>query len=361
MITTNYRRLNMKNLLNKFSSKANLNRIIIVANVYGETTHYVCPKEQLRIEFFNEREINEIKNSLRNAGYNFITYYDEHKFIQDVELNKITIQENDLIFNLSRNGKGISKKSLIPTYCDYYDFKYTGSCGYACSLARNKKHVSELLIHNNLHGLKSWGYNGKWQLNCRPQKDMEVIIKPLYESASRGIKSDCIINTSNDNFEKIVENKYIELNVPLVVQQFIRGFECKVPIFVLDDITVFEPIGICINDVKYLNDKIITQDLSYHYSYEDYLLSECFPKSVIEDIKINARKIFELIGMENYGRIDCRITQDGDFYFYDFATMPYFTEHSELTYLFKKYELNQSALFNVIFNSALITKYNYNV
>lgn len=146
-----------------------------------------------------------------------------------------------------------------------------------------------------------------------------------------------------------------------MVQQFIRGFECKVPIFVLDDITVFEPIGICINDVKYLNDKIITQDLSYHYSYEDYLLSECFPKSVIEDIKINARKIFELIGMENYGRIDCRITQDGDFYFYDFATMPYFTEHSELTYLFKKYELNQSALFNVIFNSALITKYNYNV
>ena len=91
------------------------------------------------------------------------------------------------------------------------------------------------------------------------------------------------------------------------------------------------------------------------------MLSECFSEHVIEEIKANAQKVFELIGMENYGRIDCRITQDGNFYFYDFATMPYFTDHSELTYLFKKYNLNQSMLFNVIFNSALITKYNYNV
>lgn len=351
----------MKELLNKFSSMANLNRVIIVANVYEETTHYVCPKEQLRIEFFNEHEINGIKNSLRNAGYNFITYYDEHKFIRDVESKKIVIREDDLIFNLSRNGKGISKKSLIPTYCDYYNFKYTGSCGYACSLARNKNHVSELLLQNNLHGLKSWVYNGRWQLNCKPPKNMEVIIKPLYESASRGVMPDCITNTSNDSFDKIVENKYIELNIPLVVQQFIRGYECKVPIFVLDDVTAFDPIGICIDNVRYLNDRIITQDLSYHYSYDDFMLSECFSENIIEEIKTNAQKVFELIGMENYGRIDCRVTQDGSFYFYDFATMPYFTEHSELTYLFKKYNLNQSVLFNVIFNSALITKYNYNV
>lgn len=351
----------MKKILNKFSTKANLNRIIIVANVYGETKHYVCPKEQLRIEFFNEQEINEIKNSLRKAGYDFITYYDEHKFIQDVEAKRLLIQDDDLVFNLSRNGKGISKKSLIPTYCDYYNFKYTGSCGYACSLARNKKHVSELLLQNNLHGLKSWAYNGKWQLDCKPPKNVEVIIKPLYESASRGIKSDCITNTSNDYFDQIVKNKYTELNVPLVIQQFIRGYECKVPIFVLDDITAFDPIGICIDNVKLLNDKIITQDLSYHYSYKDFLLSECFSENIIEEIKTNAKKVFELIGMENYGRIDCRITPDGNFYFYDFATMPYITKHSELTYLFTKNGLNQSALFNVIFNSALITKYNYNV
>lgn len=351
----------MKDLLERFSSKANVNRIIIVANVYGETNHYVCSKEQLRIEFFNEHEINEIKNSLRNAGYDFITYYDEHKFIQDVESRQIVIQKDDLIFNLSRNGKGVSKKSLIPTYCDYYNFMYTGSCGYACSLARNKHHVSELLLQNDLHGLKSWAYNGKWQLNSKPPNDTEIIIKPLYESASRGIKPDCIANTSNDDFEKIVENKYKELNVPLIIQQFIRGYECKVPIFVLDDITAFEPVGICIDDAKYLNDRIITQDLSYHYSYDNFMLSECFSGDVIEEIKTNAQKVFELIGMENYGRIDCRVTQEGNFYFYDYATMPYFTDHSELTYMFKKYNLDQSMLLNVIFNSALITKYGYNV
>lgn len=351
----------MHDLLKKYISKANVNRVIIVANVYGETTHYVCPKEQLRIEFFNEQEINDIKNSLRNAGYDFITYYDEHKFIHDVESGKIFVQKNDLIFNLSRNGIGISKKSLIPTYCDYNMFMYTGSCGYACSLARNKYHISQLLLHNNLHGLSSWAYNGTWKLNTAPPKDLEVIIKPLYESASRGIKPDCVTNTSNNDFSALVESKYKELNIPLVIQQFIRGYECKVPVFVLDNTVACDPIGISIDNVKNLNDKIITQDLSYHYLYDDFILSECFSADIIENIKTSAQKVFELIGMENYGRIDCRVTQEGDFYFYDFATMPYFTVHSELAYLFKKYNLTQGMLFNVIFNSALFTKYNHNV
>lgn len=351
----------MDNQLKKYTSKANINRIILVANVYGETKHYICSPEQLQIEFFNEREINDIKNSLRMEGYDFVTYYDEHTFIQDVENKKIRINENDLIFNLARNGKGVSKKSLIPTYCDYYGFKYTGSCGYACSLARNKHHVSNLLLHNQLHGLKSWVYDGDWQLNNPPILDTEVIIKPLFESASRGVKSDGIINTSNENFHKKVKQKYKEIDGPLIIEQFVRGYECKVPVFVLDTITAFDPIGICIDNKRYLNNRILTQDLSYHYSYTNYMISECVPHKVIEQIKLNAKKIFELLGMENYGRIDCRVTKDGNFYFYDFATMPYFTAHSELTYLFSNYNLPQNVLFNVIFNSALIAKYNYRV
>lgn len=347
--------------LEKYIAKANVNRIILVANVYGETKHYICPSNELRIEFFNEREINDIKNSLRTEGYDFITYYDEHAFIQDVENQKINIDKKDIIFNLARNGKGVSKKSLIPTYCDYYGFQYTGSCGYTCSLARNKHHVSNLLLHNRLHGLKSWVYDGDWQLNSFPDLNIEVIIKPLFESASRGVNADGIINTSSSNFRKTLELKYNEIGSPLIVEEFVRGYECKVPVFALDTVTAFDPIGICIDNNQFLDDKIITQDISYHYSYSNFMLAKYFEPKIINQIKLNAKKIFELLGMENYGRIDCRITKEGSFYFYDFATMPYFTEHSELTYLFNHYHLSQGALFNVIFNSALMTKYNYKV
>lgn len=348
-------------VLERFMSHANVGKIIIVANVYGQTEHYICPPEQMQVEFFNEREMNEIKNSLRNENYDFVAYYDENRFIRSVEDGEANINPDDLVFNLARNGYGVSKKSLIPTYCDYYGIKYTGSCGYSCSLARNKQHVSNLLLFNQLHGLKSWVYSGYWQGNICPNENIEVIIKPLFESASKGVKKDCIINTSNRNFFQIVDQKYRELNNPLVIQQFVRGYECKVPVFVLDKITAFDPVGVSIDNQKFLNDGIITQNLSFHYSYDNYLLSDYFTPKVIEEVKESAEKIFELLGMENYGRIDCRITENGDFYFYDFATMPYFIQHSELFYVFERMGYSQGKLFNLIFNSALVTKYHYKV
>lgn len=349
-----------KNLEN-YIKRAPVNKIILVANVYGQTEHYITNPESLRIEFFNEHEINDIKNSLRNEEYDFVTYFDEHKFISDIENNKMRIANNDLVFNLSRNGNGVSKKSLIPTYCDYYGIKYTGSCGYVCSLARNKHHTSSLLLQNNLHGLNSWVYNHGWLLDSEPWRNIEVIIKPLYESASKGVNSDSIINTSDDRFLDVVRQKFSIINGPLIIEEFIRGYECKVPIFALDKTVALDPIGISIDNKRLLDDKIITQDLSYYYSYTNYILQDIFDKNLVAEIKNCAEKIFLLLGMENYGRIDCRITPQGNYYFYDYATMPYFTEHSELSYLFNQYGLKQSKIFNVIFNSALINKYGYNV
>lgn len=348
-------------ILERFINHANVGKIIVVANVYGQTEHYICPPEQMQVEFFNEHEMNDIKNSLRNENYDFIAYYDEHRFIRSIEDREINISDNDLVFNLARNGHGVSKKSLIPTYCDYHGIKYTGSCGYSCSLARNKQHVSNLLLFNRLHGLKSWVYCGYWQGNIYPEENIEVIVKPLFESASKGVKNDCIVNTSNQFFAQIVQQKYRELNTPLIIQQFVHGYECKVPVFVLDKITALDPVGVCIDNQKFLDSRIITQDLSFHYSYSNYLLPDYFPPKVIKEVKESAERIFELLGMENYGRIDCRITQNGDFYFYDFATMPYFIQHSELFYIFDRMGYSQGKLFNLIFNSALETKYHYNV
>lgn len=71
-------------LFQNYLKPANVKKIILVANVYGKTEHYISSPEQLKIEFFNEREMNEIKSSLREEGYDFLAYYDEHEFISDV-------------------------------------------------------------------------------------------------------------------------------------------------------------------------------------------------------------------------------------------------------------------------------------
>jgi len=330
--------------------------------VYGRTKYYNADKEELRIEFFNEREVDQILSALRHEGYHVEVYYDESDFIKDVINQHLHDVDNMIVFNLARNGKGISKKSLIPCFCDLMKIKYTGSGAYACSLARNKYHVAKLLQGEYLHGLNSWLFNdGTWVLNARPPQDMEVIIKPLYESASRGIFESNIISTASSNFIHKIEAYYRTIKSPVLVQQFIRGYEAKIPIFVLDKITAFHPVGVQIGESRFLDDKIITEKLSYHYKYENYDLRLMFEDEQLNNIMRAAENVFELLGMENYGRIDCRITEEGEFFFYDFATMPYFTDHSELMFSFQQEGFSRGALFNLIFNSTLISKYNYSV
>ncbi len=347
----------MIELLNKYSKRPELDKVIIVANVYGKTQYYNTKKENLKIEFFSEEEINNILNSLKDENYNFELYVDETKFISDILTKKNKITEKTLVFNLARNGIGVSKKSLIPTFCDLQNIKYTSSSGYVCSLARNKYHYSLLLLQNNLNGTESFQYNDGWLLDKKPKLNTELIMKPLFESASKNISMNNIINSSDLNFEKKVLDYNKKIGEPIVIQKFIRGYEAKIPIFEFDRIIALDPIGVKIKGKHLLNNEIITENLSIAYDYDNYMLKEVFDEELCNDIKDKAIKIFELLGMRNYGRIDCRITPQGEYYFYDIATMPFFTNHSEMNYSMKINNLNQGKLFNIIFNSAMYYKY----
>ncbi len=62
------------------------------------------------------------------------------------------------------------------------------------------------------------------------------------------------------------------------------------------NLSVCDPIGISINGIQNLDKMIITQDLSYHYSYGNYMMSEYFDNTVIEEIKKYAGNVFKFFG-----------------------------------------------------------------
>ncbi len=348
----------MNNKIERYMKKADIDKVILIANVYAKTTYYNLDKERLRIEFFNEKELDQILTSLKREGYKVYCYFDEHAFIDAVLTSKIVITSKTLVFNLARNGNGVSKKALIPTFCDLMNIKYTGSNGYTCSLSRNKFHVAKLLQQHNLHGLKTYQYDKDgWLLDERPPNNLRVIMKPLYESASRGVSNSNIVNSSDIDFYFKIKNYYRTLQAPIVAQEFINGYEVKVPVFELDKVTALKPVAISMDNSSLLDDKIITEELSYHYQYSNCNCDSFLTLAQQHEIQVCAEKIFKLLGMQNYARIDCRVTTKGEFYFYDFATMPYFTAHSEMNFAMETISQSQSTLFNLIFNSALEQKY----
>lgn len=349
--------------LDDFSNKYFKGTIILISNVYGRTKLISHNKLNITSEFFSEEEYDYILTSLKECKYNVICYFDENDFIFDYLSNNLK-QKNILVFNLARNGYGVGKKSLIPTFCDLNNIMYTASNGYACSFARNKYHVNSLLKYLGLNSLESYVYDGFWFNNQYPKKvKHKFIVKPLFESASQGISDKSIFDpkSAKQSLNDFVKEVYTALNhSPLLVQQFIEGFEAKTTIIDLNKPFALPPIGVEINGFHNLGSKIISDEIAFNYNHKNYLLESELGKQITDRITSDAVKVYNAIGMQNYGRIDCRIdAKNMKIYYMDFSTMPYFVNNGEMLFAFKILNKDIHCLLNTIINSALQTKYNF--
>jgi D-alanine-D-alanine ligase len=336
-------------------------KIILIANVVNHTKHKEKNSyDNIAIEFYTEEEIDEIIQGLRHIGLYVDVYFDEHCFIDDIINKRINDLRNVLVFNLTRNGFGIGKKALIPSFCDLFNIRYTGSNAYATSLARHKYHYSKLLSTLKLCGTPTWFFdNGNW-IGEIPPNDLQVILKPAFESASKGISTLSIMNTSQNDFFENVLTYHKEHQQPIVCQKFIIGYEVEVPVIELSSLLLAAPpIGISINNNPFVGESIISEEISSIYGYDFYLAEEMLSKNLVEKLSDIARSCFRSMGLRNYARIDFRINNDHEIYVTDVSSTPFIIMHSSYNYVFQLLGFEPKDIFLLIVLSALTEDNNY--
>lgn len=347
--------------LNKLKTEIQKLKIILIANSKDTPLSDRPNSKDIWIEFFNEQELEYLIQALRENDLFVEVYFAEQAFIKDILEHKYPDLNQLFVFNLARNGFGIGKKSLIPSFCDLMGIKYSGSSAYVCSLARNKYHCSRLFEHFDCCGTPTWVYdwNSGWFLGEKPPENLDIIIKPMFESASKGVTKDSVINTSDSQFSTRVHAHSQRSSEPVLIQKFIKGYECQVPFIRLMSDVFFSPVGICIGSAYQLHDKIITEDLSYHYSYGYYDAKQEIDNDVCNQLIAIAKKAAQIIGINTYGRIDFRIDENKNLFITDVATMPYIVEHSAFYHTFSNMGMTSKELLLSVICSALIHKYHY--
>lgn len=347
--------------INSLKSEIQKFTIILIANSKDTPLMDRPNSKDIWIEFFNDNEINYLINSLRKNDLFVEVYFAEQDFLLDILNHKYSDLGKLFVFNLARNGFGIGKKSLIPSFCDLIGIKYSGSSAYVCALARNKYHCSQLLQQFDCCGTPSWVYDFEkgWLMGTKPPENMEIIIKPMFESASKGITKDSIINTSDPEFKTRINAHSRRSAEPLLIQQFINGYECQVPFIKLGEDVFFPPQAIRIGSEYCMGSRIISEDISYHYSYEYYCASQKIGEAICQTMQQIAEKASQIIGIDTYGRIDFRVDEHMNPFITDIATMPYIIEHSAFYHTFENMGLTSAELLLSIICSALINKYHY--
>ena len=320
--------------------------IVLIAHVCEPRGHLNNSQIQCsKTERFTIDEFNEIYQGIVLAGY-FVQaiYYNEIDFINDY-LEHPKRFKNSLIYSLARNGLGNNKKTLIPSFCELLGLRYTTSSSLPCALARNKYYFTSLLSIHNLPVPKSWLFtNGTWA-NGMPEKGIKVICKPASESASQGINETKILTTSGEQSTFLLKSDHI-------VQEYIDGMECEVPIFKVGErIIVFPPVGINLRGKCVLTEEASEENLYDFYKLDDHISSE-----TIGIIQESAEKAFCLLQMDVYGRVDFRVSNDGKIYIFDISTTPYTTKHSSFAFAFKQMGFDYCDIYRAIITAALLRK-----
>ena len=115
-------------------------------------------------------------------------------------------------------------------------------------------------------------------------------------------------------------------NSRVIVQEFIEGYEVEIP-FCNDGENIFclRPQGIKIDGEPFIGEKILTYDTRRNHAYEFYNFDE-YNSELSTHICNSVKQIAQIMNLQGMGRIDCRITKEGKYYFTDINSNPHLIE-----------------------------------
>lgn len=343
----------VKQLMNHALEAINDITIIFLASVQGITPNMNDYEEtSILTEFLSLEEYNELLSSLQNFGFYVLTYFDTNKFLIDY-LNGRFASSKLIIFEGSQKGIGRARDAFLPAFCDLESIIHTGPNAYTNSICTNKYHWTKLLECHNISVPNSWRFdNSTWLNNLKPPKNMRLIAKPCFECASIGIHKQSVAEYSIE-YETYLKHMSQIYNQPLIVQEFISGYEIEVPILIHNNIPyVFPSVILCKSDSPLMGDSFLDFDDIYEDRYEFSLLKSI---NAAWDSKIREETfhIVDILELEHYARIDFRVSIDGKSYVTDINSYPHIVHHSSFAYAFEQINIQSQYILPCLIGNVL--------
>ena len=226
--------------------------------------------------------------------------------------NKELYSEFDLVFILL-HGRG-GEDGEIQKFFEENDIIFTGSNSQSSKITMNKIKTKEIWKKNNIKTPEYFIYKENFEIDNLSLFE-KWVIKPNLEGSSNGIS---FFNNfeGKDNFQKKI-NLAKKYDDSVLIERFIPGKEITVPII---NKRCLRPIHIVPEgefydfEAKYVSSKT---------KYLDYAIGS----EKLETLSNLVLKAYELVGAENWGRID--IIYDGeDYFFIELNSVPGMTETS---------------------------------
>lgn len=237
----------------------------------------------------------------------------------------------DFCFNTCEGFIGESREAHVPAILEMLNIPYSGPSPLAAALTQDKPTTKKILLFHKI-------LTPKFQTFVTSKDALlekftyPLFVKPSHEGTGMGIKNDSIVRNEQE-LRKQVKKCIHMYHQPALVEEYIVGRDITCGIIGNGNNIHFPPI----TEIDYSGYRKslepiygVLQKVDFAHEYKNKCpapLSKTMEKKV-HDI---TKKVFEVTGCRDFGRVDFRLTKGGNLYVLEINGLPGITLHSDLS------------------------------
>lgn len=257
----------------------------------------------------------DVINALRGLGHEVRTLgvFDEPGLI----LEEVKAHPPDVVFNLTEHFNNRSAYDQnVASLLEMLGVRYTGSGPTGLTLCKNKGMSKEILAYHRIR-FPAFAICPPGASARRPKRlAFPLFIKPVQEEASYGISQDSFVE-NDQAFEERVRFIHERMNQEALAEEYIEGRELYVSIIGNRRLRVFPIREVIFAEIPEGKPRFSTFKAKWDDAYRQRwgiqnIFAEPLPDGMAERIAKICKKVYRVLRIRGYGRIDLRVTPAGE-------------------------------------------------
>src|SRR3954467_5358366 len=273
-----------------------------------------------------------VLNALAQLGYpaEYLAIFDDLDLIQQ----KIQKFEPDVIFNLAdqlKNNRSFEQN--IVSFLALREAPFTGCGSSGLTLCKHKAISKKILGYHRIH-TPEFITIARGKRIARPKRlKFPIIVKPLKEEASLGIAQASFVET-DDQFNQRVQFIHESWNNDVIAEEYIEGRELYVSVLGNHRLEVYPIRELVFREVPPDEPKMATYKAKWDEEYRkkwrlENQFAEALDPAVTAAIQQTCKRIYHLLTIDGYARLDLRLTRDNKVYFIEANPNPILAEDED--------------------------------
>jgi len=258
-----------------------------------------------------------------------------------------------LCFNVCEGFRGESREAQMPALLEALGLPYSGPGPLAAAVTQDKPMTKRLLSAAGLPTPRFEVFDcPEAALGCGLA--FPLFVKPSHEGTGMGVQNESVVRCP-EQLRRQVERILQHYHQPALVESFIEGRELTCGVVGNNgDLQVLPVLEVDFGG--YPPDLFPVYSSKHKNDFDHLFRYRCpapLPEAVTQEVMRLTVETFAVTGCRDYGRVDFRLTPEGQLYILEINALPGITPRSDMTTMAKALGLTHEQLVAAVLKAAL--------